>query len=164
MILHSFKTAAGRTGIRLYGGLSSNESPIQHQFAMNGLSSWESKFNFNLTSFLGFITMPAGKYYNDRFAGIYLTHRLPFYFKSIGQNTSSFDVVYRGVIGNMKNPEYHQFDFQKLDHLYQEVGLEWNNFMSSFFNLGVFYRVGYYNVDSFKDNFGVQFKLKFLEF
>ena len=124
----------------------------------------ESKFNFNLTSFLGFITMPAGKYYNDRFAGIYLTHRLPFYFKSIGQNTSSFDVVYRGVIGNMKNPEYHQFDFQKLDHLYQEVGLEWNNFMSSFFNLGVFYRVGYYNVDSFKDNFGVQFKLKFLEF
>jgi hypothetical protein len=53
-------------------------------------------------------------------------------------------ILYCGTIGDMKHPEYHQFKFKKLDHLYQEVGLEWNNFLSSYFNLGLFYRVGYY--------------------
>ena len=86
-------------------------------------------------------------------------------FQEFWENTSSFDVIYRGVIGGMKHPEYHQFEgFSPLDHLYQEVGLEYNNFLSSRFNLGLFYRVGHYSTSNFKDNFGVQLKLKFLEF
>ena len=64
----------------------------------------------------------------------------------------------------MKNPEFHQFEFQNLNHLYNEVGLEWNNFLSSQFNLGFFYRVGHYNTPGFKDNFAVQFKFKILGF
>ena len=73
-------------------------------------------------------------------------------------------MVYRGVIGEMKNPEYHQFDFQKLNHLYQEVGLEWNNFAGVPLNLGFFYRVGYYATSEFKENFGLQLKFNFLGF
>ena len=64
----------------------------------------------------------------------------------------------------MKNKEFHQFEFEKLDHLYNELGLEWNNFLSSQFNLGFFYRVGYYSSPKFKDNFAIQFKLKLLGF
>ena len=108
--------------------------------------------------------MTSGRYFNDKFAGYFITHRIPWYFKSFGKNTSSFDFVYKGIVGDMKNPEYHQFDFSPLDHLYQEVGLEYNNFLSSRFNLGFFYRVGHYATNNFKDNFAVQLKFKFLEF
>ena len=64
----------------------------------------------------------------------------------------------------MKNPEYHNFQFQKLDHLYQEIGLESNHFLGTPFNLGFFYRVGHYSTPSFKENFAIQLKLNFLGF
>ena len=163
LFIHNFKTFIGTTGFRVYGGLTVGETPIWNHFTMNGLASQKS-INFNLTSFLGFATLEGGKYYNDKFVNLYLTHKIPWYFKSFGQNVSNFDLVWRGAIGNMKNPEYHDFDFQKLDHLYQEVGLEWNNFLSSYFNLGLFYRVGHYISPKFRENFAIQFKLKLLEF
>lgn len=161
---HNFKTKAGVTGIRVYGGLVSGETPIWHHFTMNGLGNGKNSFNFNLTSFLGFATMESGKYYNDKFVGYYLTHRIPWYFKTFGRNTSSFDLVYRGISGDMKNPEVHHFEFQKLNHLYQEIGLESNNFLGTPFNLGFFYRVGHYSTPSFKENFAIQLKLNFLGF
>lgn len=163
-VTHNLKTKLGVTGIRAYGGLLTGDAPIWKNFTMNGLGSGRGNFNFNLASYLGFATMEGGKYYNDKFAGVYLTHRIPWYFKSFGKNVSSFDVIYRGIIGDMKNPENHQFKFESLNHLYNEVGLEWNNFLSSQFNLGFFYRVGYYNTPKFKDNFAIQFKLKLLGF
>lgn len=164
LISHNFKTKIGVTGVRLYGGLITGEAPIWKNFSMNGLGNSKAGFNFNLTSYLGFATMQGGQYYSDKFVGTYITHRIPWYFKSIGKNVSSFDLIYRGIIGDMKNPEFHQFEFQNLNHLYNEVGLEWNNFLSSQFNLGFFYRVGHYNTPGFKDNFAVQFKFKILGF
>lgn len=164
LFAHNFKTRLGRTGLRLYGGVVFGEAPIWKHFTMNGLASPSRDINFNLTSYLGFATLEGGKFYNDRFIAYYLTHKIPWYFKSIGQNVSSFDFVIRGTIGDMKHPEYHDFRFRKLDRLYQEVGLEWSNFLSSYFNLGFFYRVGYYTTNNFKQNFAVQFKLKLLEF
>ncbi|PQA93028.1 hypothetical protein B0A69_12760 [Chryseobacterium shigense] len=164
LFVQNFKTKLGLTGVRLYGGLVTGDAPIWKNFTLNGLGNGNGGLNFNLTSYLGFATMEGGKYYNDKFLGAYLTHRLPWYFKSFGKNVSSFDVIYRGTIGDMKNPEFHQFEFKKLDHLYNELGLEWNNFLSSQFNLGFFYRVGHYNTPKFKDNFAIQFKLKLLGF
>lgn len=164
LFAHNFKTRLGKTGLRLYGGVVFGEAPIWKHFTMNGLASPSRDINFNLTSYLGFATLEGGKFYNDRFIAYYLTHKIPWYFKSIGQNVSSFDFVIRGTIGDMKHPEYHDFRFRKLDRLYQEVGLEWSNFLSSYFNLGFFYRVGYYTTNNFKQNFAVQFKLKLLEF
>ncbi|WHF52077.1 DUF5686 family protein [Chryseobacterium gotjawalense] len=164
LIQHIFKTKIGVTGARLYTGLSIGNAPIWHQYAVNGLGNGESSLNFNLTSYLGFATMEGGKYYNDKFVGYYLTHRIPYYFSTFGKKISSFDMVYRGITGDMKNPEIHQFDFQKLDHFYQEIGLEANNFLGSPFNLGFFYRVGYYATPTFKENFAIQLKLNFLGF
>lgn len=161
---HEFKSKVGVTGIRLYAGLLTGNAPIWHQFAIDGLGKAESSLNFNLTSYLGFATMEGGKYYNDKFVGYYFTHRIPFYFRTLGKTTSSFDVIYKGITGDMKNPQDHQFQFQKLDHLYQEIGLETNNFLGTPFHLGFFYRVGYYATDNFKDNFAIQLKFKFLGF
>ncbi|SEF53821.1 hypothetical protein SAMN05421847_0260 [Halpernia humi] len=167
LFIDTFKSNLGVTGVRLFGGMSSSDAPIWHQFQMNGLGPKEITglfSHFNLTSYLGFATMEGGKYYSNKFLGYYFTHRIPWYFKSFGKNISSFDVVYRGTIGNMNNPEYHQFNFKPLDHLYQEVGLEWNNFFATQFNLGLFYRIGYYQTSVFNENFAIQLKLKALGF
>ena len=165
---HQFQSVLGTTGTRLYGGYYLGKAPIWHLFDMGGLDSGKNTgflSNFNLTTYLGFATMTAGKYYNDKFAGYFFSHRIPWYFKSFGKNTSSFDIVYKGIIGDTKHPEYHQFDeFSPLDHLYQEVGLEYNNFLSTRFNLGLFYRVGHYMTSEFKDNFAIQLKYNLLEF
>ncbi|QOW09329.1 hypothetical protein Q73A0000_02625 [Kaistella flava (ex Peng et al. 2021)] len=164
LVQHSFKTKIGVTGIRVYTGLVTGNAPIWHQYAINGLGSGNSTLNFNLTSYLGFATMEGGKYYNDKFVGYYLTHRVPFYFSTFGKKISSFDMVYRGITGDMKNTAIHQFEFEKLNHFYQEIGLEANNFLGSPFNLGFFYRVGYYATPTFKENFAIQLKLNFLGF
>jgi hypothetical protein len=161
---HHFKTKIGVSGIRLYGGISDSKTPIWHQFMMNGLGHGKNTLNYNLTSYLGFATMQGGQYFNDRFVAGYLTHRIPWYFTTFGKKISSFDVVYRGIIGDMKNENIHQFGFQKLNHLYQEVGVEWNNFLSTQFNVGFFYRVGHYATNNFNNNFALQFKFNFLGF
>ena len=164
LVQHSFKTKIGVTGVRVYTGIVTGSVPIWHQFAANGLGNGENSLNFNLTSYLGFATMEGGKYYTDKFVGYYFTHRIPYYFSTFGKKISSFDMVYRGITGNMKNTEIHQFEFQKLNHFYQEIGLEANNFLGSPFNLGFFYRVGYYATPIFKENFAIQLKLNFLGF
>lgn len=163
LLNHQFTTKWGKTGIRLYGGKVFGDAPIWHNFTMNGLGG-SSNLNFNLASYLGFATMKGGKYFNDEFAGQYFSHGIPLYFRTFGKDTSSFNVLYRSIIGNMNSPQNHQFDYEKLDHLYQEVGLEWDNFLSSRFNLGFFYRVGHYNTPNFSDNFAIQLKLKLLGF
>lgn len=161
LALHRFYTRYGLTGIRFYAGLIDGEAPIWHHFQMNGLKgNKENQFNYNFFSYLGFAIMEAGKYYNDKMAGFYFTHRLPWVF----MKDSSLDVIYRGAIGDMKNMEIHHFDFQKLNRFYQEVGAEWNAFLGLPFNLGFFYRLGHYQTPNFKDNFAVQLKLKFFEF
>ena len=164
LVQHTFKTKIGVTGVRVYTGLVTGEAPIWHQYAINGLGNGQNSLNFNLTSYLGFATMEGGKYYNDKFVGYYLTHRVPFYFSTFGKKISSFDMVYRGITGDMKNTAIHDFEFEKLNHFYQEIGLEANNFLGSPFNLGFFYRVGYYATPTFKENFAIQLKLNFLGF
>ena len=168
LITHQFRSSWGTTLARVYGGYYVGKAPIWHTFEMGGLDASSATgilSNFSLTSYLGFATMTSGKYFNDKFAGYYVSHRIPWYFKSFGKNTSSFNVIYRGIVGDLKNPEYHSVEnFSPLNHLYQEIGFEYNNFLSSRFNLGFFYRVGYYAASSFKDNFGVQLKFKLLEF
>lgn len=164
LMVTKFNTKLGSTGFRVYGGMLFGDAPIWHNFMMSGLGDGKNELNYNFTSYLGFATMQGGKYYNDKFVGYYFTHNLPWHFRTFGKTTSSFDLIYKGTIGDMKHPEYHQFEFEKMDHLYQEVGLEWNNFFSGFLNLGAFYRVGYYNTPNFLENFALQLKFNFLGF
>lgn len=164
---YQIPSPAGLTNLKLWGGITGGSSPIWHQFEMSGLSPGNVKGLFShlyLTSYLGFATMPAGRYYSDKFMGFYAEQQLPFKFRTFGKAESSFSLLYRGTIGDMKHPEYHEFQFEKLNHLYQEAGLQWNNFLSLPVDVGAFYRVGYYKTDQFKENFGLQFKLNALGF
>ena len=110
--------------------------------------------------------MGSTRFYNDKFVGWYLVHTLPFHFRTIklGRNPEGINVLHKGIIGDFKNPEYHKMSFEKLNHLYQEAGVEWNNFLGTSFNLGVFYRIGYYQTDNFYDNVGFQIRWNLFQF
>ncbi|MFC6268492.1 DUF5686 family protein [Frigoriflavimonas asaccharolytica] len=160
---HVFKTKFGVTSNRLYAGKLFGDAPIWQHFTMNGLAG-NGKINANLASYIGFATMKGGQYYNSEFVGQYFAHQIPWFFRTNGKRISSFSVIHRSIIGNMEDMQDHQFEFKKIDHLYQEIGLDWEHFLSSRFNLGLFYRVGYYQTPKFSDNIGIQLKLKVLGF
>lgn len=166
LFIHLAKTDIGVTKIRLYGGYLQGDVPIYNAFEMGGLKNNSSKLRaqISLSTYLGFATMESGKYFNDRFVAYYLSHRLPFNFTALKKGISNIDLVYKGEIGDFKNTDIHHFDFQKLNHLYQEIGFEYNNFLNTKLNLGFFYRVGYYHQPKFMDNFAIQFKFRLLGF
>lgn len=167
LYLQIIKTTLGTTGTRIYAGLQEGKVPIYNTFEMGGLDHFEHQKlinRVNFTTYLGFATMPSAKYFNDRFVGYYLTHRLPWNFRFLGKKSSSIDILYKGIIGDFKNMNDHQFEFEKLDRLYQEIGFEYNNIFNTGFNLGFFYRIGHYAHPKFIDNIGFQIKLQMLGF
>lgn len=165
LIIHQFRSKLGYTNIKLFGGISSGNAPIWKNFEIAGqndanVDHWYS--NISTPSNLGFATMPSGTFFADKFAAFKISQSLPFRFKTFGARYSSIDLEYQAAIGNLKNKDDHQFQFQVLDHYYQEVGLMWNRFLGRRFGVGFSYRLGYYQTTQFKDNFGIKIKLSIL--
>lgn len=165
LIIHQFRSKLGYTNIKLFGGISSGDAPIWKNFEIAGqrdltADKWTSVIS--TPSNLGFATMPAGMFFADKFAAFKVSQYLPFRFKTLGKRYSNIELEYQAAIGNMKNREDHQFQFQVLDHYYQEVGIMWNRFLGSRYSVGFSYRLGYYQTPQFKDNFGIKVKLNLL--
>lgn len=165
LIIHQFRSKLGFTNIKLFGGISSGTAPIWKNFEIAGHrdtspDKWYQ--NINTPSNLGFTTMPSGTFFADRFVGFKISQYLPFRFKTIGSRYSNLEVEYQSAIGDFKNRGDHQFDFQVLDHYYQEVGIIWNRFLGRNFGVGFSYRLGHYQTSEFKDNFGIKLRFNFL--
>lgn len=165
LFIHQFRSKLGYTNIKLFGGISSGNAPIWKNFEMAGQKNgnsdqWTS--NINTPSNLGFATMPSGTFFADRFAAFKVSQYLPFRFKTLGKRYSNIEIEYQAAIGNLKNREDHHFQFQVLDHYYQEAGIMWNRFLGSRYSVGFSYRLGYYQTPQFKDNFGIKLKFNLL--
>lgn len=162
LLEHQFRTKMGYSNFKFFGGISSGIAPIWKNFEATGLTNsfadnFLSKVSF--PSFLGFVTLPSGTFYTDKFVGMKFTQHLPFSYKTFGKMRSRLSLHYQSTIGDFKNPENHQFNFKVLNHYYQEVGISTTNFLGTRYGIGFYYRVGYYQTSQFKDNFGVQIKL-----
>lgn len=165
LMIHQFRSKLGYTNIKLFGGISSGNAPIWKNFEIAGqndmyVDKWYS--NISTPSNLGFTTMPSGTFFVDKFVAFKISQSLPFRFKTFGDKYSSIEIEYQSAIGNLKNRTDHQFQFQVLDHYYQEVGFIWNRFLGRNFGVGLSYRLGYYQTPQFKDNFGIKFRLNVL--
>ncbi|WP_185287343.1 DUF5686 family protein [Chryseobacterium lactis] len=165
LLIHQFRSKLGYTNVKLFGGISSGTAPIWKNFEIagqtdNNADKWSSKISTPTN--LGFATMPAGTFFTDKFVAFHVSQYLPFRFKTFGDKYSNIEIEYQSAIGDFKNRGDHQFNFQVLDHYYQEVGLIWNRFLGRSFGVGFSYRLGYYQTSQFKDNFGVQFRLNVL--
>lgn len=165
LIIHQFRSKLGFTNIKLFGGISSGTAPIWKNFEIAGHrdtspDKWYQ--NINTPSNIGFTTMPSGTFFADKFVGFKISQYLPFRFKTIGSRYSNLEVEYQSAIGDFKNIGDHQFDFQVLDHYYQEVGIIWNRFLGRNFGVGFSYRLGHYQTSEFKDNFGIKLRFNLL--
>jgi hypothetical protein len=165
LIIHQFRSKLGYTNIKLFGGISSRTAPIWKNFEIAGQrdqnpDKWYS--NINTPTNLGFTTMPSGTFFTDKFIGFKISQYLPFRFKTFGTKYSNIELEYQSAIGGFKNRADHQFEFQVLDHYYQEVGFIWNRFLGRSFGVGLSYRLGYYQTSQFKDNFGIKIRLNIL--
>ncbi|KQT26229.1 hypothetical protein ASG22_06045 [Chryseobacterium sp. Leaf405] len=165
LIIHQFRSKLGYTNLKLFGGISSGNAPIWKNFEIAGqndanVDHWYS--NISTPSNLGFATMPSGTFFADKFVAFKVSQYLPFRFKTFGERYSNIELEYQAAIGNLKNRENHQFQFQVLDHYYQEAGLMWNRFLGRSFSVGFSYRLGYYQTSEFKDNFGIKIKFNLL--
>ncbi|MFY1045647.1 DUF5686 family protein [Chryseobacterium sp. GP-SGM7] len=165
LIIHQFRSKLGYTNIKLFGGISSGTAPIWKNFEIAGQNDrnpdhWYS--NINTPNNLAFATMPSGTFFADKFVAFKVSQYLPFRFKTIGSRYSNIELEYQAAIGDFKNRGDHQFDFQVLDHYYQEVGLMWNRFLGRNFGVGFSYRLGYYQTSEFKDNFGIKLRFNLL--
>lgn len=165
LIIHQFRSKLGYTNIKLFGGISSGNAPIWKNFEITGqndtnLDKWYS--NISTPSNMGFTTMPSGTFFVDKFVAFKVSQSLPFRFKTLGNKYSTIEIEYQSAIGNLKNRTDHQFQFQVLDHYYQEVGLMWNRFLGRSLDVGLSYRLGYYQTSQFKDNVGIKFRLNVL--
>lgn len=164
LFIHQFRSKLGFTNIKVYGGISSGTAPIWKNFEIAGQSSNDGNWynNISTPTNLGFVTMPAGTFYTDKFAAFQISQWLPFRFKTLGTRYSTISVEYKSAIGDFKNPQNHYFNFQVLNHYYQEAGVMWNNFLGRSFGVGFSYRLGHYQTPDFKDNFGLQFRISVL--
>lgn len=165
LIIHQFRSKLGYTNIKLFGGISSGTAPIWKNFEIAGQKDQNSDkwySNINTPSNLGFITMPSGTFFADKFVAFKISQYLPFRFKTLGSKYSNIEIEYQSAIGNFKNRADHQFNFQVLDHYYQEVGFIWNRFLGTSFGVGLSYRLGHYQTSQFKDNFGLKLRFSVL--
>lgn len=165
LFIHQFRSKIGYTNLKLFGGISSGSAPIWKNFEIAGQRDAVSDQWYSATSTptnLGFTTMPSGTFFADRFVGFQVSQSLPFRFKTIGNRFSTIELKYQSAIGDFKNREDHHFNFQVLDHYYQEVGIMWNNFLGRSLGVGFSYRLGHYQTSQFKDNFGLQLRLSAL--
>ncbi|KUJ56516.1 DUF5686 family protein [Chryseobacterium aquaticum] len=165
LIIHQFRSKLGTTNLKLFGGISSGTAPIWKNFEIAGQNdrnpeNWYS--NINTPNNLAFATMPSGTFFADKFVAFKVSQYLPFRFKKIGKRYSNIELEYQSAIGDFKNRGDHQFDFQVLDHYYQEVGVMWNRFLGRSFGVGFSYRLGYYQTSEFKDNFGIKLRFSVL--
>lgn len=165
LIIHQFRSKLGYTNIKLFGGISSGNAPIWKNFEIAGqndtnVDKWYS--NISTPSNMGFTTMPSGTFFVDKFVAFKVSQSLPFRFKTLGNKYSTIEIEYQSAIGNLKNRTDHQFQFQVLDHYYQEVGFMWNRFLGRSLDVGLSYRLGYYQTSQFKDNVGIKFRLNVL--
>ena len=160
LAIHQFRNKMGITNIKLFGGFSNGTAPIWKNFEITGQTNTNGNLRsrINTPSMLGFVTMPSGVFYTDRFVALQVSQLLPFQFKFGGKRTSSIQVEYQAAIGNHSNPGDHQFNFQVLNRPYQEIGFVWNRFLGTSLGVGASYRIGHYQTSEFKDNIGIQLK------
>ena len=52
--------------------------------------------------YLGFVTMPSGTFYTDKFVSLQVSQYLPFRFKTIRKTYSTLELEYKSVVGKFQ--------------------------------------------------------------
>lgn len=160
--VYTFMNKLGNTKITGNLGAIFGETPIMNTYegmgvAKHGHNLWG---RFSVRGFQSFETMDPASFFSDKFASIQFTHYLrPIRvseFKSL-----HFALIYNGLIGTMKNKSDHQLlDFDVPKDYYQEFGVEANKLLLGIIGVGVYCRLGAYQVSNLDKNLYIKLTLE----
>lgn len=159
--LDNYQTFLGQTDVQVRTGAVFGETPIMNMFeGMGNAKRGDQIFkHFGVAGLNNFETMLPGEFYSDKYFMFHLSHKIAG-FKFLNREVFP-EFIYRGLIGDMKNPSNHQnISFQTPDKYYQEAGLEFNQLIYGVFGIGTYYRFGTYAHDTFDQNFFLKLTLK----
>ena len=159
--LDNYSTFLGRTDFQFHTGIVFGDTPILNLFeGVGNAKSGEKIFkHFGVAGLNNFETMRPGEFYSDKYAMLNLSHKIAG-FKFMKREIFP-EFIYRGLIGDLKNPEDHLNITFKTPHKYfHETGVEMNQLLYGMFGIGAYYRLGDYAYDSFDQNFFLKLTLK----
>lgn len=139
------------------------EVPIWHYF--DGPGRARNKADFWQRARVGgsqiFETMTQGEFISDQFVMVSLKQRLV-NLKVSEQKRIPFHLVYKVAYGDMDSIENHQLlNFQTMDQVYQEAGLEVGSLFGKMLGLGFYYRFGAYHLNDFEKDFSAKLIINF---
>lgn len=147
-----------RTEFILEGDYAIGDVPLTHLFHAypNNPNRDEIMRRFSVAGRNSFETMYYNEFFSDKLVMFHLRHQLrPF---RISENfRPELVLIVRYAIGSMDHTERHeQVNFKTLEHGYTEAGLELNKIFSGF-GLSAAYRLGAYQLPTFRENFSFKF-------
>lgn len=158
--LNIFNTS---TLLNLRLGKVFGEVPLWHYF--DNLGRARNKEGFWQRARIGgsqiFETMPQGEFISDQYAFASIKQRM-WNVKLVKNKNIPVHVVYKLGYGSLDNGDHHSgINFQEMNKVYQEAGLEINNLFLKVFGLGLYYRFGAYNQDDFENDFSLKATFNF---
>lgn len=159
--LDKYRSFLGQTDLHLHTGVVFGDTPIMNLYEGMGNAKKGDKIfkHFGVAGLNNFETMRPGEFYSDRYFMFNVSHKfagIRLFKKEIFP-----DFIYRGLIGDMRNIDDHQFvSFNTPNQYYQEAGLEFNQLLFGAFGIGTYYRFGAYSHDTFDQNFFLKLTLK----
>lgn len=163
--LDRYQTFLGQTNLQVRTGAVFGDTPIMNLFeGMGNAKRGDQIFkHFGVAGLNNFETMLPGEFYSDKYFSFNLSHKIAG-FKFLKREVFP-EFIYRGLIGDMKNPaDHHNISFKTPDKYYQEAGLEFNQLIYGIFGIGTYYRFGTYAHETFDQNFFLKLTLKFTFF
>ncbi len=146
------------TNFLLEGNIATGEVPLTHLYHAYPNSPTKSAIlqRFSVAGRRSFETMFFGEFYSDKLATLQVRHSLRrFEISRILRPELVF--ITRHALGELSNPEEHLgIEFDTLDKLYNEAGLELNHILYGF-GLSFAYRYGAYHLPNFDDNIAFKF-------
>ncbi|WP_457617310.1 DUF5686 family protein [Lutibacter sp.] len=143
------------------GGIVFGDSPISHLYNTTPNYTFKSPWRKRIT-FAGknsFETMGYNEFISDKYAALHIKHQLK-PFKLSAKFKPQLTLVSRAAIGDIKNPQYQTgIVFKKLNKIYFESGLEFNELLKGF-GLSTFYRYGSYKNTTWSDNLAIKLTFK----
>ena len=139
------------------------EVPVWHYFDGPGRARYKPSFwqRARVGGSQIFETMIQGEFISDQFVMGSLKQRI-FNLRLSKSSNIPFDLIYKAAYGSLENTENHQhLEFQQMDQIYQEAGLEVGSLFGKLLGIGVYYRFGAYNLGDFEKDFSAKLILNF---
>jgi len=146
------------TNITLVAGIAGGDTPLTHLYHAypNNITKETILQRFSVAGLNSFETMYFNEFFSDKFSTLQLKHAFK-PFKVSERFKPQLVLISRYAIGDMNSINRHQgFEFDTLEKLYSESGLEINKLFFGF-GLSFAYRYGSYHLPEMSDNIAFKF-------